>query len=95
MWHPIHVSALHEEFDHLAGRLLRDPEVIRNVHHGGVASADPDEGKAVCRPDIVESPIGNSCLYPVDELRGGTQEEGRCGESIRFGHLVSLTEWSI
>ena len=95
MLRSIYVAALHEKFDHLAGRLLRDPKVVRHVHHGRVASADADEGESVGRPDIGESALGKTSLYPIDELRGSTQKEGCCGESIRVGHLPSLTEWSI
>ena len=90
-----HVPTLHEQFNHLAGRLLRDAEVIRHIHHRCVASTDADEGKSMGWPDVGEAALDNPRLYPINELRGGTQQKGCGGESGGFGHLVSLTEWSI
>jgi hypothetical protein len=95
MLRPVDVPPLHEEFDHLAGRLFRDPEMVRNIHHGRVTSADTDEREAVGGPNIGESALGNSFLDAVDELRCRTEDERSCGEPIKFSHLVSLTWWSI
>jgi hypothetical protein len=95
MLRPVDVPPLHEEFDHLAGCLFRDPEMVPNVHHGRVTSADTDEREAVSWPNIGESALGNPFLDAVDELRRRTEDERRCGEPIKFSHLVSLTGWSI
>lgn len=79
---PIDVPPLHEEFNHLTARLLRDPEMVRNIHHGRVTFADADEREAVGGPNVRESALSNSCLNAIDELRRRSQEESRCGESI-------------
>jgi hypothetical protein len=44
------VSALHELLDELAGGLLGDAQMIGDIHHGGVARADPRESESVRGP---------------------------------------------
>jgi hypothetical protein len=88
------VSALHELLDELTGSLLGYAEIIADVHHRGVASADPYESESVRGPDIGETALGQPVLDSINNLRRSTKDEHRDGYSTVISHDPSLTDRS-
>jgi hypothetical protein len=85
------VSALHELLDELAGGLLGDAQMVGDIHHGGVARADPRESESVRGPDIGEAAFGQPVLDPVYNLRRSAKDEHRDGQVTVISHDPSLT----
>jgi hypothetical protein len=89
------VPALNELLDELTGSLLRHAQMLGDVHHGGVARADPRERESVGWPDISEAALGQPVLNPVSNLRGSAKDEHRNGRASLLSHDHSLTDRSI
>jgi hypothetical protein len=65
---------LDEQFDELARGLLRDPQVVRNVDHRRVASADSDKREAMGGSNIAEPVLDEPRLDSVNKLRRSAEE---------------------
>ena len=91
---PRDVSALHELLDELAGRLLGYAEIAGDVHHGGVARADPHESEAVRRPHIWKAALCQPALDSVNNVCCGAKNEHRDGYTTVISHDPSLTDRS-
>jgi hypothetical protein len=88
------VSALHQLLDELTGRLLGYAQINGDIHHGGVARADPHESESMSGPDIREAPLGQPVLDPVNNLRRSAKDEHGNGHATVISHDSSLTDRS-